>query len=98
MVITGLTRNQFVPKAHEGSNPSLSANAKGVSGTLFALAEREGHSKSISKAVALEKVQNPVLIYRIIAIGRAFAPLCFYTVERGSLEVDLQSESYFFKT
>ena len=25
MVITGLTRNQFVPKAHEGSNPSLCA-------------------------------------------------------------------------
>ena len=24
-VITGLTRNQFVPKAHEGSNPSLCA-------------------------------------------------------------------------
>ena len=27
-VITGLTRNQFVPKAHEGSNPSLCANKK----------------------------------------------------------------------
>ena len=26
VVITGLTRNQFVPKAHEGSNPSLCAN------------------------------------------------------------------------
>ena len=25
VVITGLTRNQFVPKAHEGSNPSLCA-------------------------------------------------------------------------
>ena len=29
MVITGLTRNQFVPKAHEGSNPSLCAKQKG---------------------------------------------------------------------
>ena len=28
MVITGLTRNQFVPKAHEGSNPSLCAKRK----------------------------------------------------------------------
>ena len=28
VVITGLTRNQFVPKAHEGSNPSLSARKK----------------------------------------------------------------------
>ena len=31
MVITGLTRNQFVPKAHEGSNPSLCAKNKGHS-------------------------------------------------------------------
>ena len=30
MVITGLTRNQFVPKAHEGSNPSLCAKQKAV--------------------------------------------------------------------
>ena len=29
-VITGLTRNQFVPKAHEGSNPSLCANKRGL--------------------------------------------------------------------
>ena len=28
VVITGLTRNQFVPKAHEGSNPSLCAKDK----------------------------------------------------------------------
>ncbi len=35
MVITGLTRNQFVPKAHEGSNPSLCAKTKGLqSGVL----------------------------------------------------------------
>ena len=32
-VITGLTRNQFVPKAHEGSNPSLCAK-RNLSRTL----------------------------------------------------------------
>ena len=37
VVITGLTRNQFVPKAHEGSNPSLCANktTSGFCGSLF---------------------------------------------------------------
>ena len=36
VVITGLTRNQFVPKAHEGSNPSLCAKQKDTHrGVLF---------------------------------------------------------------
>ena len=34
-VITGLTRNQFVPKAHEGSNPSLCAKWKTLENADF---------------------------------------------------------------
>ena len=34
-VITGLTRNQFVPKAHEGSNPSLCAKEKSLENADF---------------------------------------------------------------
>ena len=34
-VITGLTRNQFVPKAHEGSNPSLCAKKYCRKGYVF---------------------------------------------------------------
>ena len=45
VVITGLTRNQFVPKAHEGSNPSLCAKKTQQHHTVwlcfFLLAQRE---------------------------------------------------------
>ena len=36
-VITGLTRNQFVPKAHEGSNPSLCAKNEDFADPLFVM-------------------------------------------------------------
>ena len=50
MVITGLTRNQFVPKAHEGSNPSLCAKK-----------ERSGYSDR-SFFVTVGRSPNPARI------------------------------------
>ena len=38
----GADSKSVCAKAHEGSNPSLSAIAKDAKGVLFALAEREG--------------------------------------------------------
>ena len=38
----GADSKSVCAKAHEGSNPSLSAIAKDANGVLFALAEREG--------------------------------------------------------
>ena len=59
----GADSKSVCAKAHEGSNPSLSANAKDANGVLFALAEREGkRTRSHKFAVQIYvKVEIPSL-------------------------------------
>ena len=54
MVITGLTRNQFVPKAHEGSNPSLCAKKAVVPSryNCFSSFGAEGVDSNLATSVA----------------------------------------------
>ncbi len=71
----GADSKSVCAKAHEGSNPSLSANAKDANGVLFALAEREGE-RTRSHKIAVRfyvKVRIPSLLpYHIHRQRRPF--------------------------
>ena len=84
VVITGLTRNQFVPKAHEGSNPSLCAKDAvtpiGVTASFLSQSVGSSTARVVSEGSHIPQSRDKLAYLRRVRISSPMVNIpLFYT-------------------